>query len=296
MASTSSTMPSQRQASSSAFNFPSTDSSDLEDDKPLPFPAALPRSDFVAPEFNPAEYLSALPHRHQTLEDLRADLRDRSAGISAELLELVNSNSHAFLSLGTDLRGGDEKVEDVKVALLGFRRAVEEVKSKVTSKRAETELLTDELRHVRTDIEVGRKMIEASERLSSLEEALALGSLPNKTDDLNLDTDDDDDDDADDDDAVDGLLGSPPSKLLASARDYCQIETLLSSLDRDLPLVVKMVARLTKCRNTLLLDLHNALRESRKAGVKGQERTLKYLAIFRMLDAQDEAVKALKSK
>jgi hypothetical protein len=293
MASTPSPMPSRRQVSS-AFNFPSSDSSDSEDDRPLPFPAALPRSDFLTPDFNPAEYLSALPHRHQTLEDLRADLRDRSAAISAELLELVNSNSNAFLSLGTDLRGGDDKVEDVKVALLGFRRAVEEVKSKVTTKRAETELLTNELRHVRTDIEVGRKLTEASERLTSLEEALALGSLANKTDDLSLDTDDDDE--ADDEDAVDGLLGSPPAKLLASARDYRQIETLLSSLDEDLPLVIRMVARLTKSRNTLLLDLHNALKESRKAGVKGQERTLKYLAIFRMLDAQDEAIKALKSK
>ncbi|KAK3185672.1 hypothetical protein K4F52_005537 [Lecanicillium sp. MT-2017a] len=294
MANTSTTIPSQRQpSSSSAFNFASSDSSDLEDDTPLPFPAALPRSDFLAPDFNPAEYLSALPHRHQTLEDLRSDLRDRSAAISAELLELVNSNSNAFLSLGTDLRGGGDKVEDVKVALLGFRRAVEEVKAKVSAKSAESELLTDELRNVRSDIEVGRKMIEASERMASLEETLALDSLPSKAGDLDLNTDDEADEEEEE---SDGLIGSPPAKLLASARDYRQIETLLSSLDRDIPLVVKLEARLTKCRNTLLLDLHNALKESRKAGAKGQERTLKYLAIFRMLDAQGEAIKALKSK
>ncbi len=295
MANTSTTVPSQRQpSSSSAFNFPSSsESSDLEDDTPLPFPAALPRSDFLTPDFNPAEYLSALPHRHQTLEDLRADLRDRSAAISAELLELVNSNSNAFLSLGTDLRGGGDKVEDVKVALLGFRRAVEEVKAKVAAKSSETELLTDELRNVRSDIEVGRKMIEASERMKSLEETLALESLPSKAGDLDLHTDDDEVEDEED---TDGLIGSPPAKLLASAREYRQIETLVSSLDEDIPLVNKLAARLTKCRNTLLLDLHNALKESRKAGVKGQERTLKYLAIFRMLDAQGEAIKALKSK
>src|SRR5690348_6722364 len=85
----------------------STTTSDLDDDddddpnSPLPFPAALARSDFLAPTFDAAAYLSALhtggpASRHQTLEDLRAELRDRSAAISAELLELVNANYTAF--------------------------------------------------------------------------------------------------------------------------------------------------------------------------------------------------------
>lgn len=85
---------------------PSSSTSD-DGDAPLPFPTALPRSDFLAADFQPAEYLSSLPQRHQTLEDLRAELRERSSAISAELLELVNNNYTAFLSLGDDLRGGD---------------------------------------------------------------------------------------------------------------------------------------------------------------------------------------------
>jgi hypothetical protein len=94
-----------------------------DDDVPLPFPSALPRDDFLKPDFDPVAYLSALlPDRHQTLEDLRGELRDRSGAISAELLELVNGNYTAFLSLGGELKGGEDRVEDVKVALLAFRR------------------------------------------------------------------------------------------------------------------------------------------------------------------------------
>ncbi|KAK5993840.1 hypothetical protein PT974_07277 [Cladobotryum mycophilum] len=278
---------------SPAFNLPSSDSSDNEDDVPLPFPAALPRTDFLALNFQPAAYLSALPTRHQTLEDLRSDLRDRTAAISSELLELVNSNYTAFLSLGSELQGGDDKVEDVKVSLLGFRRAVDEVKEKVTVRRKETESLTSELRHVRSDIEQGRKMLELSERLSSLEEKLALDSLPKANGTPEWD-DDSDEEDEDERDRVDGLIGSPPAKLSAWARECSQITALAASLDDNHPFVAKLRVRLTKCRNTLLLDLNNALKEARVAGPKGQDRVLGYLGIYRILDAKNEAVKALR--
>ncbi|OAR01036.1 hypothetical protein LLEC1_04507 [Akanthomyces lecanii] len=282
----------------SAFHL-SSDSSDADDDAPLPFPEALPRSDFITPEFDPAAYLSALPHRHQTLEDLRADLRDRSAAISNELLELVNANSTTFLSLGTDLRGGDDKVEDVRVALLGFRRAVEDVKARVATRRAETDELTTELRGVRGGIELGRTMVEATERLASLEERLALSGAPPKPADGEEQADDPDEDseeeDEDDDEQIQGLLGSTPAVLMRLAQDYIAAEALL----RSLPVVAftaKMDARLIKCRKTLLLDLNNAVKESRRAGAPAQGRVLKYLAIYRILGAQDEAVKGLKTK
>lgn len=281
----------------SAFRLSSSSSSSVDDDAPLPFPEALPRADFVVPGFDPAAYLSALPHRHQTLEDLRADLRDRSAAISSELLELVNANSTTFLSLGTDLRGGDDRVEDVRVSLLGFRRAVEDVKAKVVSRRTQTDELTSELHDVRTEIELGRRMVEVSERLASLEERLALSSLPKKNADETTDSDEDSDDDEDEeeDDQIAGLVGSTPTILMALAQDYNAAEKLCDSLP-ERPFTTKTTSRLIKCRNTLLLDLNNALKESRKAGAPAQSRVLKYLAIYRTLDAQDEAVRVLKAK
>ncbi|KAF4984142.1 hypothetical protein FZEAL_609 [Fusarium zealandicum] len=273
------------------FSLSDSDSSSGDDDAPLPFPEALPRADFLATDFQPAAYLSALPHRHQTLEDLRSDLRDRSAAISSELLELVNSNYTAFLSLGSELRGGDDKVEDVKVSLLGFRRAVEEVKTRVSSRKDETRTLSSELHGVRTAIEQGRKMIELSERLTALEERLALDSMP-ASDAQREWEDDESDEDEDEDD--DGMLGSSPTRLLASAQECSRIVTLVETLDQDTPFVMKMEERLTRCRNTLLLDLGNALKEAKKAGVRGQDRVLKCLAVYRVLDAQADAVKALR--
>lgn len=263
-------------------NFSTNDSDD--DNIPLPFPAALPRSDFLAPTFHPAHYLSSLPSRHQTLEDLRADLRERSAAISSELLELVNSNYTAFLSLGTELRGGDDKVEDVRVALLSFRRAVEDVKGRVGERRVETERLNRELKDARAGIEKGRTMIEISDRLSELEERLTVDSLPGA----------DDVSDEDDEDEVEGLVGSSPTKVYVSAHQCRRITALIMSMDQDQPFVIKQEERLTRCRNTLLLDLNNALKEAKAAGTEGHDRVMKYLGIYRIIDAEDEAVKALR--
>lgn len=270
---------------------PTSSSNDDDDNIPLPFPAALPRRDFLHPDFQPAEYLSALPHRHQTLEDLRSDLRERSAAISSELLELVNSNYTAFLSLGTELKGGDDKVEDVKVAMLGFRRAVEDVKGKVESRKEEATKLNSELGSVRNGIEDGRRMLEVSDRLSGLEERLALDSLPERDVDSS-----EDEDEEDEEDKVDGLVASSPAKLSISAKQCRHITALISGMDQDHPFVIKQDERLTRCRNTLLLDLGNALREAKSAGPKGTDRIMRYLEIYRLIDAQSEAVKALQKR
>ncbi|TDZ19461.1 hypothetical protein Cob_v007433 [Colletotrichum orbiculare MAFF 240422] len=288
--------PARQQA---AFHLASSSSSsvnggdDYDDGAPLPFPAALPRSDFLALDFHPANYLSALPHRHQTLDDLKAELRDRSAAISAELLELVNSNYTAFLSLGNELKGGDERVESVRVAMLGFRRAVEEIKSRVRARGDEVGGLTGELREVRRGIEAGRKMLELDERVSALEERLALASLPGK--DAREEDDWSADDSESDEEEEEGLVNSSPAKLAGFAQDFCIIEALADAIGRDVQFVVKTEARMTRCRNTILLDLGTAMKEARKAGKKGQQRVVKYLGLYGLLGAQTEAIRALKS-
>ncbi|EAQ86355.1 hypothetical protein CHGG_07608 [Chaetomium globosum CBS 148.51] len=159
----------------------SDSNSDADSDLPLPFPAALSRADFLAPDFDAAAYLSALhtggpASRHQTLEDLRAELRERSAAISAELLELVNANYTAFLGLGDGLKGGEDRVGDVRVALLGFRRAVEEIQGRVRERRVEVGRVNAEVAGVKTAVECGRRMLELDERVAGLERRLAIGS------------------------------------------------------------------------------------------------------------------------
>ncbi|PHH84587.1 hypothetical protein CDD83_1694 [Cordyceps sp. RAO-2017] len=273
---------------------------DDDDDTPLPFPAALPRSDFLAPDFQPVGYLSALPHRHQTLEDLRAELRERSGAISAELVELVNANYTAFLSLGSELRGGDDRVGGVRVALLGFRRAVDDLRAAVAARRRDACLLNCQLARLRADAARARALVDLADRLAVLEDRLAL-PLPGR--DAGGDDDDDDDDsggddeDSDDpDEQLDGLLASSPAKLALSAKECSLIAAAAAALDQQQhPLAAKLQERITRCRNTLLLDLANALKEARGAGPRGHGRVLRYLEIYRVLDAQRDAVKALRN-
>lgn len=273
---------------------PSSSISD-DGDAPLPFPTALPRTDFLAADFQPAEYLSSLPQRHQTLEDLRTELRERSSAISAELLELVNNNYTAFLSLGDDLRGGDEKIEDVKVALLGFRRAVEEVRSRVSARGKDVAALNSELGEVRDDIEAGRKMLELDERLSDLEHRLAIGNAKKTEDDTPFGDLSEEDEDGSDDDGGEPLIGSSPVKLAAFVRDLTMIDLLADSIGRNLPFVVRAEERALKCRAMILIDLGNALKEAKAAGTRGQGRLLKYLGLYRSFGAAEDAVVALKS-
>lgn len=264
------------------------DDDDFDPDAPLPFPTALSRRDFLAPDFNAATYLSSLfpsgssdgdggagaHHRHQTLEDLRAELRERSSAISAELLELVNANYAAFLGLGDGLRGGGERAEDVRVALLGFRRQVEDVQARVRGRREDVQRSGAELRAVRGEVEAGRRMLELDERCGVL-----LGKLEGGGD-----QEEEDDDSVDDEE----------ERLFEMAREYNAIVRLANALGRDLPYVRKMEEKITRCRNTLLLDLGASLKEARKAGE--QEKTLRLLGVYRLLGAYSDGVKTLKEK
>ncbi|KAI0411330.1 oligomeric golgi complex component, COG2-domain-containing protein [Xylaria grammica] len=273
-------------SSPSATNSSASDSED--DDSPLPFPTALPRSDFLAETFSAPAYLSSLPHRHQTLEDLRSDLRERSAAIGTELLELVNANYSSFLGLGDELQGGEDRVEDVRVALLGFRRAVEEVRARVRARGAEAAGLSRELGAVRGEIETGRKMLELDDRISALEGRLAVGSAGADSDESDEEEDDEEGEDEDE------IVGSSAAKLTQLTGDYLAIDELADEIGRDVPLVRKLEERMMRCRNTLLLDLNTALKEAKKAGVPGRVKLLKLMGVYATLDAQAEAVKALK--
>ncbi|KAI1127838.1 oligomeric golgi complex component, COG2-domain-containing protein [Nemania abortiva] len=295
-------MPNRAPSSSRTFALPSSPSTSaaasetsdgVDDDAPLPFPTALPRSDFLSPSFSAASYLSSLPHRHQTLEDLRSDLRERSAAIGQELLSLVNANYASFLGLGDELRGGEDRVEDVRVALLGFRRAVEEVRGRVRDRGSEVAGLTRELGEVRGEIETGRKMLELDDRIAALEGRLAIGGAGPDSDGSD---EDEEDDEEDENENESGLVGSSAAKLTQLAGDYVAIDELADEIGRDAPVVRRMEERMIRCRNTLLLDLNAALKEAKKAGPPGRMKLLKLMGIYATLDAQAEAVKALKSK
>ncbi|CCD49909.1 hypothetical protein BofuT4_P096170.1 [Botrytis cinerea T4] len=271
-------------------------SSDDEDN--LPYPEALPRSDFLAPTFDAPTYLSTLSDRHQTLEDLRSDLRERSQGLSKELLDLVNTNYEQFLSLGSDLKGGEEKVEDVRVGLLGFKRGVEDVRGKVRERKLEVEGLLDEKKSVTKEIALGRKLLEVDSRLEELEDRLMVASLgrsPNGLEDSWSEDEEEDEDEDEGDLAIDGVVnGTSTKRLQRFVLDYRNVEHLTITIGLDHPFIAAQQPRLLRLKNTIVLDLNNALKQAMSLKVEGRPRLVKIMGIYRDLGAGDEAVKILR--
>ncbi|KAF2743212.1 hypothetical protein M011DRAFT_431593 [Sporormia fimetaria CBS 119925] len=264
------------------------------DDDTLPYPAPLQRSDFLAPEFDPSKYLSTLRNRHQTLEDLRLELRSRSQLLSKELLDLVNANYQDFLGLGRSLNSGDEKVEEVRVGLLGFRKEVEGLRGKVAEREEEVRMAVEERVGIRKQIAVGRALMDYEARLALLESRLMVegsgAAVP-----ANDDTSESEEDTDDEDEEEEGTYGMPIARLRGNAEQYRLIHEVSSRVGEQHPFITAQAPRMAKVRSTLLMDLNNALKEARSAGKAGASRIVKILGIYADLDETAEAVNVLKS-
>lgn len=236
--------------------------------------------------------MSTLSNRHQTLEDLRSDLRSRSQLLSKELLDLVNSNYQDFLNLGNSLHGGEEKVEEVRVGLLGFRKEVDGLKKVVEEREQEVGGLLEERRDVRVKIEFGRRLVDYDARLRELEEELDINATAKEANREDGVSDSEDDEDEDDED--DASYGVSIAKLRRNVMQYKLTQGLEKSLD-DHPFVAAQAPRTAKVRSTLLLDLSTGLQQAKSAGLSGSGRVLKVMKIYADMGESAEAVKVLKS-
>lgn len=267
--------------------------SSADDEDNLPYPEALPRSDFLAANFDASEYLSTLADRHQTLEDLRSDLRERSQALSKELLDLVNTNYEQFLSLGSDLRGGEEKVEDVRVGLLGLKRGFEEVQGKIRARGQEVDGLLREKTRVNKQISMARTMLELDARLEELEDKLMMGSVDRQTQEEAWSGSDDDEDEED----VLGNVtagGTSIKTLQRLVRDYRQAVHIAEAAGDETAFVAAQEQRIGRVRNVLLLDLNTALKEANGSDNSSRARLVKVLDVYREMGEAAEAVKILK--
>ncbi|CAK4016575.1 hypothetical protein AC579_8115 [Lecanosticta acicola] len=275
-------LPSSTTSANSTPANPSTYTTDDEDDDidTLPYPGELPRNDFLAPDFDPQTYLSTLRNRHQTLEDLRSDLRQRSQLLNKELLDLVNGNYEEFLSLGGDLKGGEERVEGVRLGLLGFQREVEAIKKGVRERADEVGQLVKERKTVRRDVALGRSLLEVNEKLTELEEDLGI-----KT---GAEYDDLDDEDEEEDANVGGVR---VKKLQQHAQQYVLITRLMGRIGASHPFLVAQGSRLEEISRIILLDLAAGLRQAEKSA---PEAIVSVLKVYGDIGAEEEGVKVLK--
>lgn len=227
----------------------------------------------------------------------------------------MNENYSDFLTLGSSLQGGEERVEEVRVGLLGFRRDVEGLKDKVHERRREVEELLGEKIRVGKQIQLGQGLLEVEGRVGELEARLMIKTSDNEGEDqisrelnaeINASEDDGDGSDEDEDEA-DFNLGpgeSNTSQIKRHAERYMYIQKIIQRLGPQHPFIVKLQDRIIRLRQTVLLDLNNALKAATAAqstaptgeiNDQGKGRGLmKVLAIYRDMGEAEEALKILR--
>ncbi|KAL5047395.1 oligomeric golgi complex component, COG2-domain-containing protein [Aspergillus fruticulosus] len=285
------------------FRFGDSDESASDDDTSgLPFPEPLSRASFLSPDFDPATYLSSLTNRHQSLEDLRQELRDLDQLLSRELLDLVNENYQDFLSLGIALEGGEEKVEQVRVGLLAFQRDVQSIRDKVEARQRDVAELLKEKKRLRSNANIGRVLLDFADRVEVLEKRMMIGEQtpgekPGELSDTESDflESEDDEDETDNEDRDDN---APPlvslKRLERHLLKYLYLTRLSSRIGDEHPFLLAQQQRMSKIRSALLLDLRKALEQAKQARKKRDTKTLAVLRLYKLMGEDTSAVSALK--
>lgn len=201
----------------------------------------------------------------------------------------MNENYQDFLTLGGSLQGGEEKVEEVRLGLLGFRRDVEGFKAKIEGRKTETKGLVAERKSIRENIQIGRTMLEIDQRLSELEERLMLVSV--KAADAERAEDAVPSNSGEDSDEEQGVS---LSQLQQHAQQFVYTTRLTARIGIEHPFVSKQQHRMLQIKHTVLLDLGTALRQANSSPRENDQRILKILAIYRDMDKLGEATKVLK--
>ncbi|EWC45012.1 hypothetical protein DRE_06292 [Drechslerella stenobrocha 248] len=272
--------------------------SDPDDFSTLPFPQPLPRSAFTNLDFSPATYLASL-HRHQTLEDLRSELRTRSNDLERELVELVNRDYADFVGLGGSLRGGEDRVNDLKLGVMGFAREVDGVKGKVVKVADEMERGMASKKAVTRKKALARNLISLETRLSQLEALLLLRETDDTFDATMLYNFESADDPAN------ASLTSLP-RLQKLVTSFLYLQHLLEKVPATHPFVAAQGARIERAKQTISGDLSRALKESR-AELKDddltederrelEKRLVHVLALWGDIGGTEDAVKSLKER
>ncbi|EPS37746.1 hypothetical protein H072_8614 [Dactylellina haptotyla CBS 200.50] len=271
--------------------------SDEEDNdfSTLPFPQPLPRSAFTTPDFSASAYLATL-HRHQTLEDLRSELRTRSQDLERELVELVNRDYADFVGLGSSLRGGEGKVNDLKLGVMGFAKEVQTVKDKVVKVAGEMEKEMTVKKEVVKKKALARNLLTFETRLSQLESLLLIKDQ--QVDEAILYT-------LDLDDTSNSSLTSLP-RLQKLVTSFLYLQHVLGKIPPGNPFVKAQSDRVEQARQTLSDDLSRALREVRvelkdedltqEERTKLEKRLVDIMKLWSDVGNTEDAVRALRDK
>lgn len=190
------------------------------------------------------------------------------------------------------MQGGDEKVGEIRLGLLGFRREIEGLNAKVDERRKEVEDLVAQRKGFRRQMQLGRKLLDVDYRLCELEQGLMItsdGLSQNlKADDLDGEMGESEEDSDEDQEGHGSTL-----RLDRHVRHYLLTRRIMDRAPPHHPFILKQEARMTRVKDTLLLDLGNALKQSSR---QDEAHVTDLLAAYRDLGESHEALKILQER
>ena len=191
------------------------------------------------------------------------------------------------------MKGGDEKVEEVRLGLLGFRREVEGLRGKVDARRKEVEELVEERKRIRESLQVGRQLLEIDRKIGDLEGRLMLAPTGPREAEVNetgivLSESEEESDEEQEGSGV-GIL-----RLRTHMEQYMYIKGLVEKTGPEHPFLVRQEERVLRLKQTVLLDLNSALKQAVAGGEEMKGDLLKLLGIYREMGEASEALQVLK--
>ena len=207
----------------------------------------------------------------------------------------MNDNYQDFLGLGDSLKGGEEKVEEVRLGLLGFKRDIDSMQGRVVERRKEVQELVTEKRNIAKKVQVGRRLLEVNSGLEELEESLSIGTNTVGQVGQGLDLDFSESENGSDDEDELGTT-VPLSRLRRRTQQYINIKKLINKIGPTHPFLSKQEDRVLRVRQALLLDLRSALRQVRQHGGQNGSTALKILGMYQDMDDSAEALGALRDQ
>ena len=170
----------------------------------------------------------------------------------------MNAHYTDFLSLGSSVKGQSEKVEELRVGVMGVRREVENVQRVVKVKEEDVGRLLTERKGLRAEIEKARGLVRWEEDVSRLEgklERAQAGGAERSEEDWSSEADEDEEEEG-----VVELAG-----LKRRVRDVVALQrTAEKSAGRQHPFVVAQWPRVVRLKNTIVLDVREALKKARQ--------------------------------
>ncbi|KIJ49540.1 hypothetical protein M422DRAFT_246619 [Sphaerobolus stellatus SS14] len=151
---------------------PDDNPSQSQSDLPIGSSLSHANSYLSAPEFSVEEFL--LSRAHTSLPDLRTELRDYQSQLKEELVQLINDDYAAFISLSTDLRGEGTRLEKLKQPLGGLKKEIKSSLDELKLIEATVQERLDERAALREEKALLHLLLKLSESLARIESLLLI--------------------------------------------------------------------------------------------------------------------------